>query len=98
MAEQAVPTEVQAAGNCAVAALAALIMHLKRIKAFDELAKSSAILPYDVRPLRTSAFRREGSRPLLALKPSHAAHLPAIVEAIPLQTSLISPKKFQGQC
>jgi len=25
-------------------------MHLKRIKAFDELAKSSTILPYGVRP------------------------------------------------
>ena len=48
-AEQALPEQVQAAGSCAVAALAALVMHLKRIKAFDELAKSSTILPYGVR-------------------------------------------------
>ena len=43
------PEQIQAAGNCAVAALAALIMHLKRIKALDELAKNSTILPYGVR-------------------------------------------------
>ena len=47
--EQTLPESVAAAGNAAAAALAALTMHLKRIKAFDELAKSSAILPYDVR-------------------------------------------------
>ncbi len=33
-----------------MAALAALVMHLKRIKAFDELAQSSTIFPYGVRP------------------------------------------------
>lgn len=60
------PEEVKAAGDCAVAALAALIMHLKRIKAFDELAKSSTILPYDVR-LRLFEFAGKDRRALPVL-------------------------------
>ena len=71
IAEQAVPEQVQAAGNCAVAALAALIMHLRRIKAFDELAKSSTILPYGVRAASDLPVVLQGlSEPCPAPKPA----------------------------